>query len=152
MKNFLSFLAIIIILQSCNKSVIEKPENLISEDKMIEILYEVALYDAIKAINSKSLNERNINNKDYIYNRFNVDSLQVVNSNKYYASNIENYVKMFDKIEARLEQNKILSDSLAKNMPKETVKDTLNKQDSLPKLKVKIDRNKARERLNKILK
>ena len=50
MKNLLLILLISVLTQ-CNTRIIEKPENLIEEDKMIEIIYDLALLDAVKSQN-----------------------------------------------------------------------------------------------------
>ncbi|MES1182135.1 MAG: DUF4296 domain-containing protein, partial [Flavobacterium sp.] len=60
MKKTIAFLAFLAIAVSCKDSVIEKPANLIAEDKMIDILSDVAVLEAIKVENPSSLSERNI--------------------------------------------------------------------------------------------
>lgn len=68
---------------------------------MISILYELSLIEAIKSQNinggfsSKSANE-------YIYKKYKIDSIQLVESNKYYASDIDEYKKMFDEVKSKL--------------------------------------------------
>lgn len=99
MKKLLVF-GLITLFFSCNSSV-EKPKNLIGKDKMIDILYDISLLEAIKSqninggITSKAASE-------YIYKKYKIDSMQFVNSNKYYASNIEEYKKMFEEVKERL--------------------------------------------------
>lgn len=101
MKRVVLFV-ILLSLIGCN-TTIEKPNNLIEKDKMIDILYDISLLEAIKTQNING----GINNKDanaYLYKKYKIDSLQLVQSNKYYASDIEEYKKMFAKVKARLEE------------------------------------------------
>jgi len=88
---------------SCNNNTIEKPKNLIEKDKMIDILYDLSLLDAVKT----QFIEGGISNKkvnDYIYKKYKIDSLQLVQSNKYYASDVEEYKKMFEKVKSKLDK------------------------------------------------
>lgn len=71
---------------SCNEEVVKKPENLIPKDKMVSVLYDISLLNAGRSINQNILNEYGIEPMDYIYNKYGIDSLQLVNSDTYYAS------------------------------------------------------------------
>jgi len=103
MRNSLVIIFLFFSIVSCNDNTIEKPKNLIEKDKMIDILYDLSLLDAIKTqyidggISSQKANE-------YIYKKYKIDSLQLVQSNKYYASDIEEYKKMFEKVKSKLDQ------------------------------------------------
>jgi hypothetical protein len=51
----------------------------------------------------------------YIYKKYKIDSIQFVQNNKYYASNIEEYKKMFERVKSRLEkENKKVGASMKK--------------------------------------
>ena len=91
------------VLISCQNSAIEKPNNLIDEDKMIDILYDISVLEAIKVTNPKSLETRKINTNKYIYQKYKIDSLQFVKSDLYYASDITNYQKMYKKVIEKIE-------------------------------------------------
>ena len=100
---------------SCNTSSVEKPKNLIGKDKMIDILYDISLLEAIKTQNINGGITGKMSNQ-YIYKKYKIDSIQFVKSNKYYASNIEEYKKMFEKIKERLNTETLKIDSeLKKN-------------------------------------
>jgi hypothetical protein len=84
-------------------STIEKPKNLISKDKMINVLYDLSLLQAIKAQNiSGGINKIGID--DYIYKKYKIDSIQLAQSNKYYASDMEEYKKIFAAVKTKLEE------------------------------------------------
>ena len=113
MKNLLLILLISVLTQ-CNTRIIEKPENLIEEDKMIEIIYDLALLDAVKSQNPIYLETNKINPRTYVYKKYSIDSLQFVKSNQYYASDVEAYKKMYDKVSQRIEN---LKDKTGKSAP-----------------------------------
>lgn len=103
MKRLLFFLSCFILLISCKNTTVEKPDNLIDEDKMVEILYDVSILEAIKVTNPKSLEIRKINSNKYIYQKYKIDSLQFVKSDLYYASDVTNYEKMYKKVIEKVE-------------------------------------------------
>ena len=87
---------------SCNNTI-EKPKNLIEKDKMTKILYDLSLLDAMK----NQYIEGGISNQkanDYIYKKYKIDSIQLVQSNKYYASDIEEYKKMYEEVKSKLDK------------------------------------------------
>lgn len=86
---------------SC-QSEIEKPRNLISEDSMIDIFYDLAIMDAMRSHNPLSLEIRGLQPDAYVYSKYKIDSLQFAQSNKYYASDIEKYKSMYVELNKRL--------------------------------------------------
>ncbi|RZJ68618.1 MAG: DUF4296 domain-containing protein [Flavobacterium sp.] len=96
---------------ACGDSAIEKPKNLIDEDKMVDIFYDLSLLDAIRSHNPGKLQSAKDPNL-YIYKKYKVDSVQFAQSNRYYASDIAKYKKMYQRVGRRLERNKNSLDSL----------------------------------------
>lgn len=99
-------------LFACEK--VEKPDNLIAEDKMVDVLYDIAVLDAIRTQKAYMLTQENINPATYIYKKHGIDSLQFANSNRYYASDIERYKKMYSEVADRIEKKRKVADSLVK--------------------------------------
>ena len=102
MKKLYSIVLIIALL-SCNDTLLEKPDNLIPEDKMVEILKDLAIVNAAKSTNVAVLHENNIEPMTYIFEKHGIDSLQFVESDRYYASIPPEYEKIYKKVEAKLE-------------------------------------------------
>ena len=92
---------LLVLLISC-QSEIEKPRNLISEDSMIDIFYDLAIMDAMRSHNPLSLEIRGLQPDAYVYSKYKIDSLQFAQSNKYYASDIEKYKSMYVELNKRL--------------------------------------------------
>ena len=100
MKGFLILVTMLLIF-SCNSNTVEKPSNLIEEDEMIAILYDISLLEAVKNQNiSGGITVKYAN--EFIFRKYKIDSIQFVKSNTYYASDIEEYKKMFEKVKTRL--------------------------------------------------
>ncbi len=135
---------ILIVLYSCVEKVIEKPENLISEEKMTAILFDIALMQAAKSTNSSVLENNGIEIMPMIYDKYEIDSVQFVQSDLYYASVPLVYQSIYESVESRIEerrakleearkqkadsvrsQTKKLTDSLRQSNQIKTVSDTL---------------------------
>ena len=109
------FLGLIVLFFGCNGNTIEKPKNLIDKDKMVDILFDISLLEAIKTQNINGGITVKMGN-DYIYKKYKIDSIQFVKSNKYYASDIEEYKKMVEKIKEKLNVETLKTDAnLKKN-------------------------------------
>lgn len=114
MKKIVFFFGLLVLFSSCNKDLVEKPDNLIDKRTMIDILYDMSLLDALKYQNPNSLYSNNINPKTYVYKKYKIDSLQFVKSNAYYAADYREYKKMFDALNDRLKKEKAKTDSIIK--------------------------------------
>ena len=106
MRNIFLSIVIISALFSCGEEVVEKPVNLISKDKMIDILYDLAIINAAKSSGPTVMENMNFEPMDYIYNKYQVDSAQFVNSDLYYASLPLEYEDIYKKLENRITDEK----------------------------------------------
>lgn len=102
MSNRFILIGLLFVFIGCNHTI-DKPDNLIEKDKMIDILYDISLLEAIKSQNIRGgISNKNANT--YLYKKYKIDSIQFAQSNKYYASDIEEYKKMFEEVKSRLEK------------------------------------------------
>ena len=115
MKKGVLFFILISLIFSCNEEVVKKPENLIEKDIMVDVMYDLALLEAIKYQSPNALQAHKINPDEYIYKKYKIDSAQFVQSNMYYASDYKEYKKMYDQINSRLVKNKSLLEEAIKN-------------------------------------
>lgn len=102
------------LLIGCKKVSVEKPKNLIPEEKMVEIIYDMALFEAITVSQPASVQERKLEPDTFIFKKYQVDSLQFSASNKFYAADVNLYAKIFDKVSKKLESKLKETDSLVK--------------------------------------
>ena len=127
-----SLIAILIVAVSCQDVKLpEKPENLIPEGKMIDVLTELYLSNAVRTTNIRKARESGYKLDSMLYKKFVIDSLQFVKSHDYYSADIDEYAKLFEKVKAKLEILKVEADSLgAKYYRRQSIRDSLRK-DSL---------------------
>jgi hypothetical protein len=139
MKKVIFLFVLVASFFSCNKDLVEKPDNLIDKKMMTSIYYDVSILDAIKYQDPNVLYENGVNPKTYILKKYKIDSIQFVKSNAYYASDYREYKKMFDDVNARLKKEKEAVGLINKKAEKKEA--ALNKakakkiQDSINKIK-----------------
>lgn len=114
MKKIAILFLIFSVFASCQKSAIEKPDKLIEEDVMVNIIYDLAILEAIKSQNLTPLETHSINPNDYIYKKYKIDSLQFAKNDKYYASNIKKYKSIYDRVNKRMEEKLAVTDTTKK--------------------------------------
>jgi hypothetical protein len=115
MKKGVLFFILISLILSCKEEVVKKPENLIEKEIMVDVMYDLALLEAIKYQSPNALQAHKINPDEYIYKKYKIDNAQFVQSNMYYASDYKEYKKMYDQINSRLVKNKSLLEEAIKN-------------------------------------
>ncbi len=93
---------------SCKEEVVKKPANLIDEEVMVNIMYDISLLESIKYESLNPTETNKINPSQYIYLKYKIDSTQFIQSNMYYASDYKTYKKIYEQINARLVKNKAL--------------------------------------------
>ena len=92
---------ILVLFFSCSEiDQISKPDNLINENKMSKILYDIAI---MKSINGSGFVKDDLN--------YNIDSAQLSNSHKFYSSNPKKMMNIYLITDKLLEKSK---DSIGK--------------------------------------
>lgn len=102
MKKLLPFLALVLALISCKDSAVPKPDKLIDENQMIDIIYDLSLLDAMKAQNPNQLKYPTAT--EFIKKKYQIDSVTFAKNSQYYAADIRNYKKMYEKVKIRLSE------------------------------------------------
>lgn len=113
MKKLFLFIFLIVVF-SCAEKLLDKPKNLIEKDKMILILNDLAIVNAAKVTNVQILINHEINPTEYIFEKYSIDSLQFVESDRYYASIPEEHEEIYLAVEANLEAEKTRFDNIKK--------------------------------------
>ncbi|MFP4844873.1 DUF4296 domain-containing protein [Winogradskyella sp. PE311] len=152
MRKISVFIILSLFLACVGNDKPSKPANLIPKSDMENILHDLYIINGAKGVNRKLLEKNGFQPETYVLNKYNIDSLQFANSNKYYAFDTEVYKSIIDNVKSRLERekedyenqereevmeakrrrdsvkkvNEVLKDSLAKILGK--------KKDSIPKL------------------
>ena len=133
MRFFVGILFVFLLLTSCQdiqKS--DKPKDLISQDKMVDVLTEIALLNGARTYNKKMLKEKGIDPYEHLWEKFEVDSSQFRRSNNYYSENYKVYSKIYSRVKERLESFQLQYDSLReieerkKDSLRSLIEDSLN--------------------------
>lgn len=99
-KIILLFTVLFFGATSCKEEIIPKPKNLIEKDKMVNIIYDLAILEAARTQNASVQNYPKPT--EFIKNKYKIDSLTFAKSTQYYASDIKEYKKMYDEVKDRL--------------------------------------------------
>ena len=116
-------LIILVIVQSCKDFNNKKPENLISEDKMVEILFDLEIINAARGDNKKIIEEKISNINNYLQNKYKIGIDQFENSISYYSSDVLKYSMIIQEVEQKLDSTK--------NLIQKKIDAKRNRQDSL---------------------
>ena len=137
------FVIALIVLNSCQEvKMPERPENLISEDKIVKIYTDAYINNAAKNVNNKLLIESGVKLDSILYKKHKIDSLQFAMSNAYYSSDLSKYAKLFERVELRLKVFQTRADSLTlvfEIEAEEALCDSLYPKDSLQVKSIEVD-------------
>ena len=137
MKNLIVILLVLFLSISCKKEVVKQPAKLIEKEKMIDIMYDLSLLEAMRYQKPLSLDSIENDPTKFILKKYKVDSLQFAQNNMYYASDYDNYKDMFDEVNKRISVNQRAADSLAKIDEKKAAKENKKKAVAVSKDSVK---------------
>jgi len=104
------YFIIFFIFWSCNEIKNDQPENLMTEEQMVDFLFDINIINSSRAFRNRS--ERNYYNiKDsFLFKKHNIDSTVFSKSNLYYSSNPKKYLSIYEKLEKKLKK---IKDSLS---------------------------------------
>jgi len=106
----LIFALFMLSCQSVEK--MKKPDNLISEDKMVEVLTDLVLLNSAKNYNRRILEETGIKVNSYLYEKHGIDSLQLAQSTQYYADDASKLDKIYRTVKDTLEARKSILEKI----------------------------------------
>lgn len=102
-KIILLFIGLATFVSSCNNTGIEKPKNLLDEDEMVSIIYDLSLLDAIRSQNIGVPNLTPTANQ-LLKDKYKIDSLTFAKNSQYYASDVTKYKEIYDRVKIRLDR------------------------------------------------
>lgn len=128
MRYLLPFIFLILFMGCHDQRAFDKPDNVIEVETMEQILYDIALMQSMKSNNYTAQEMQKYFTEDYIYIKYNIDSLQLAENEIYYSKFPKIYLDIHKKILSRLTR---LKDSM-ENITKEAA--AAVKLGELPKL------------------
>ena len=129
-----------LLLISCQDvEKVKEPKNLISEAKMAEVLTDLSILSSAKNYNKRILEETGLKPAEYLYKKHGIDSLQLAQSNEYYAKNYDRLESIYQRVKVNIEKMQLDLENIQKNETR--IKDSIkladsisrSKSDSLPK-------------------
>lgn len=81
----------------------ERPKDLIPESKMVEVLTELSILNSAKNYNKRFLEETGFRPDEFLLKKYSIDSVQLVESTKYYARNYTQFESMYERVQRNLE-------------------------------------------------
>lgn len=91
---------------ACGSTEAEKPERLLGEKEMVNILYDISVLQAIRSFSTATLDSNKVDPRIYIYKKYKIDSLTFAQNQEYYASNLEQYESIQKQVLEKLTKNK----------------------------------------------
>lgn len=85
---------------------VERPPDLIPEQKMVEVLTDLSLINSAKNYNRRLLEETGLKPREFLYEKHNIDSLQLARSTEYYADNPAQLERIYKELQDNLEEMK----------------------------------------------
>ncbi len=105
MKQLL-FLFLSLFVFSCSKNPAPKPDNLLDEEVMVDIIYDISILQATDGSMPHKLTEYTIEMDEYIFEKYKIDSVTYRQNQRYYAADARKYKKIYKKVIERLDQEK----------------------------------------------
>ncbi|MFL1894716.1 DUF4296 domain-containing protein [Aquimarina sp. 2-A2] len=136
LNKLLATLFILMIIGCDSVEKVEKPEVLLEEDQMVEILTDIAFIKAAKSSHRSVLNEHNVDPEALIFNKYSIDSAVFAQNNAWYLSKIKVYKDIFTRVKANIDSAKSNYEILKK------------KEDSIQKITDSIQEIKQRDSLD----
>jgi hypothetical protein len=91
------YLLIIFLFMGCSDNV---PDNLISKEKMENIIFDIMILNAASGFDLKI--DNNLLSDELIYKKHNIDSLQFFESELYYSKNPRDHYEIYAKVKIRI--------------------------------------------------
>jgi len=116
MSRYIVIGSLFLVFIACGSDKIKKPDNLIPESKMVDIMVEITKFSSATSLKKAVLDANENIPTEYIYKKYNIDSLQFAKSNEYYAHDLDVTKSLYERIKIRLEEER---DNLKKIQEKE---------------------------------
>lgn len=113
MKTFLQTVFIIVFIVSCTSNTIYKrPDDLISQDEMVDLIYDIQIAFGAKSSRNKN-GDYGVNYMPLVYEKYQIDSARFARSSFYYSTRPDLYSKLMRKVKERLEkEEKLIEDQV----------------------------------------
>ena len=119
MRKIIYIFALLLIVVACKKNIVPKPDKFLDEKQMESLLYDLAVLESMKVSQAQMLDSLQFNPQQFIYKKYQLDSLSLAQNMVYYASLPKDYDRIVKKVEEKLKKQR---DSIGE-LPLETLKE-----------------------------
>ena len=119
MRKIIYIFALLLIVVACKKNIVPKPDKFLDEKQMESLLYDLAVLESMKVSQAQMLDSLQFNSQQFIYKKYQLDSLSLAQNMVYYASLPKDYDRIVRKVEEKLKKQR---DSIGK-LPLEALKE-----------------------------
>ena|SRR5690606_5587293 len=105
-KKVYIFTLSLLCIMGCANNVVEKPDNLIPKDVMVDIYYDISILNGLQSTGADKLESIDLDPDTFLYEKYGIDSIQLAKSSIYYTSNATQQLEMFTRVEERLQKLK----------------------------------------------
>ena len=106
LKINISIFFLLFVLSCQDSTSTSVPRNLIDEEKMENIIYDATTMDVMSTFIPKNQSFVDIMGSPYIFLKYQIDSLQLADSQEYYSKNPKIMSKIYKKVLRRMEKSK----------------------------------------------
>jgi hypothetical protein len=106
-------LLVVLFFWACSNKPVPKPDQLLDEEVMENILFDLSILQATQSSMPNRLDEKGINPETFIYEKYKIDSTTYYQNKLYYASNTKKYKKIHKRVTDRVNKLKMEADSLS---------------------------------------
>ncbi len=115
-KTVLLLITLFFFVASCKDSIVAKPNNLLDEDQMVSIIYDLSLLDALRNQNSTGTTKYPTPTK-FLEEKYKIDSSTFAKNTQYYAADIVKYKKIYQKVKSKLDADNEKLNGKKKELP-----------------------------------
>ena len=119
-KQIILLVFLVFLMIACQSNIQQKPKKLLEKEQMVLVIYDLALLEALRTQNLGRINYPTPS--EFVKKKYKIDSITLVANTKYYASDIEEYKKMYNEAKKMLEKETLkISNDIKSRMPKNSI-------------------------------
>jgi len=103
MRLLILFFAAVVFLGCQDVPPVPKPDPFISKEKMIDIQYDIAIINAARGYGIQKLKRNGVDPDRYIFEKYDIDSVQYAENTAYHSQDIDNYKEIFAAVKVRID-------------------------------------------------
>ncbi|MFD2908849.1 DUF4296 domain-containing protein [Flavobacterium ardleyense] len=104
-----------IIITSCSNNPVPKPDKMLSEEVMEDIMFDASILQVAGLSMAQTLAKNGVDPNTYIYEKYEIDSLTYHQNQKYYAADVKKYKKMHKNVLKRIEAIELVPEAKEKD-------------------------------------